>query len=30
MDLQETFFAKYYGLLVDKFSIHWQLVYGID
>ncbi len=30
MDLQETFFAKYYGLLIDKFGIPWQLVYGID
>jgi len=27
MDLQKTFFAKYYGLLVDKFGIPWQLVY---
>ena len=27
MDLQETFFVKYYGLLVEKFGIHWQLVY---
>jgi len=26
MDLQKTFFARYYGLLVDKFGIHWQLV----
>lgn len=27
MDLQETFFAKSYGLLIDKFGIPWQLVY---
>jgi PhnB protein len=25
MDLQETFWSKYYGYLIDKFGIGWQL-----
>ncbi|GAB6179967.1 VOC family protein [Desulfotomaculum defluvii] len=25
MELQETFWSKYYGLLTDKFGITWQL-----
>ena len=24
MDLQETFWSKWYGSLVDKFGVHWQ------
>lgn len=27
MDLQETFWSKCYGSLVDKFGIHWQFSY---
>jgi PhnB protein len=25
MDLQETFWSKYYGFVIDKFGIGWQL-----
>jgi len=24
MELQETFWSKYYGMLTDKFGIHWM------
>nr|WP_295971314.1 VOC family protein [uncultured Bacillus sp.] len=24
MELQETFWSKYYGMLIDKFGIQWQ------
>jgi len=27
MDLQETFWSKYYGFLTDKFGIGWQFNY---
>ena len=27
MDLQETFFSKYFGYLTDKFGMMWQLIY---
>lgn len=27
MDLQETFWSKYYGSLIDKFGIPWQFSY---
>lgn len=27
MDLQETFWSKCYGMVTDKFGIHWQLSY---
>lgn len=27
MDLQETFWSKYYGMLTDKFGIPWQFNY---
>lgn len=27
MDLQETFWSKLYGYLVDKYGIHWQFSY---
>ncbi|MBW7458103.1 VOC family protein [Paenibacillus sepulcri] len=29
MELQETFWSKYYGSVVDKFGIHWQFNLGI-
>ncbi|WP_379970944.1 VOC family protein [Ectobacillus sp. sgz5001026] len=28
MELQETFWSKYYGQVTDKFGILWQLNYG--
>lgn len=28
VELQETFWSKLYGKVVDKFGIHWQLNYG--
>ena len=28
MELQETFWSKYYGSLIDKFGIHWQFNLG--
>lgn len=28
MELQETFWSKYYGMLVDKFGIPWHFNYG--
>ncbi|MNI82098.1 hypothetical protein D3C73_1387730 [compost metagenome] len=28
MELQETFWSKYYGSLVDKFGIHWLFNLG--
>ncbi|MBU4439238.1 MAG: VOC family protein [Acetobacterium sp.] len=27
MELQETFWSKYYGALIDKFGVGWQLNY---
>jgi len=27
MELQETFFSKFYGSLRDKFGIIWQVMY---
>ena len=27
MELQETFWSKYYGFVVDKFGIGWQVNY---
>jgi PhnB protein len=27
MELQETFWSKYYGQITDKFGIHWQFNY---
>ena len=27
MDLQETFWSKYYGFVTDKFGIGWQFNY---
>jgi PhnB protein len=27
MELQETFFSKYYGTVKDRYGIEWQLVY---
>lgn len=30
MEMQETFFSKYYGTVTDKFGIEWQLVYDDD
>lgn len=27
MELQETFWSKYYGSLIDKFGVGWQLNY---
>lgn len=27
MEMQETFWSKYYGCITDKFGIHWQLNY---
>lgn len=26
MDLQETFWSKYYGIVKDKFGVEWQLM----
>lgn len=30
MELQETFWSKRYGSLVDKFGIHWQFNFGMN
>lgn len=30
MDLQETFWSKYYGFVTDKFGIGWQLNYDTE
>lgn len=30
MDLQETFWSKYYGFLTDKFGIGWQFSYATE
>lgn len=30
MDLQETFFSKLYGLVVDKFGIHWNIMHDSE
>ncbi|KKK35957.1 glyoxalase, partial [Mesobacillus campisalis] len=27
MELQETFWSKCYGTLVDRYGIHWQISY---
>jgi PhnB protein len=27
MELQETFWSKYYGMLTDKYGVGWQLSY---
>lgn len=27
MEMQETFFSKYYGIVTDKFGTEWQLVF---
>ncbi|MNZ56399.1 hypothetical protein D3C78_743440 [compost metagenome] len=28
MELQETFWSKCYGSVVDRFGIHWQFNFG--
>ncbi|MBS4217402.1 VOC family protein [Bacillus sp. FJAT-49711] len=30
MELQETFFSKYYGQLTDKFGVYWQFSYDSE
>ena len=30
MDLQETFYSKCYGMLIDKFGIPWQFIQDTD
>ncbi|WP_232696470.1 VOC family protein [Brevibacillus daliensis] len=30
MELQETFWSKYYGMVTDKFGITWQLNLGME
>lgn len=30
MDLQETFYSKCYGMLIDKFGIPWQFLQDTD
>lgn len=30
MELQETFWSKYYGSLKDKFGIHWQFNLNLE
>ncbi|MFD2170014.1 VOC family protein [Tumebacillus lipolyticus] len=30
MELQETFWSKYYGMVTDKFGIGWQFNLGVE